>query len=139
MEWKVSYNDGNSLENFLNSSAGESIISIVIGTLILFVILFLIATCIFLPYLHKKQKAIYGTNDKEKYQTVIVEAKLISKTENPINNGIGTYASMIFELENGNRLEFKFPNLYNYSHMIVGDKGKLSYAGRTFINFEYTK
>ena len=135
MEWKVSYSNGNSFEDFLGSSTGELLVSMVI----LVIIMSAIALCIVLPYIHKKQKALFGTDDKNKYETVTVDAKLISKTENPVNNGIGTYASMIFELENGNRLEFKFPNLYNYSHMIIGDKGKLSYAGRAFINFEHTK
>ena len=43
---------------------------------------------------------------------------------------------VVFELSNGNRLEFAIKNPTTYGIMVEGDCGTLKYQGKKFISFE---
>ena len=84
----------------------------------------------------KANKDIYG--DNEVGETVKeATAKIVEKnsTAHPLSPTIMVNA-IVFELENGNRVELAIKDSSVYGVLIVGDCGTLSYQGKKFVSFE---
>ena len=84
----------------------------------------------------KENDKIYGEDDNTAPRIELNNVKIVAKrsTPHPINNTI-MVNYIVFESEDGNRLELaiKDPNIYGI--IVEGDIGTLTYQGKKFIDF----
>lgn len=103
---------------------------------IVFLLVMIVAIPIGLAVGKKTNDTIYGDDE---YDTTTEEnnAKVLARrtSPHPLNQTI-MINMVVFELENGNRVELaiKDPNIYGI--MVEGDCGTLKYTGKKFIGFE---
>ncbi len=83
----------------------------------------------------KNQNNVLGTSDIANYQKTCIKAKVVNKINKNVNNYNDPFNHIIFEKENGERLEFALRDENIYNNIIVGDKGLLTFAGNAFIDF----
>ncbi|MBQ8909764.1 MAG: DUF2500 domain-containing protein [Oscillospiraceae bacterium] len=79
---------------------------------------------------------IYGDDE---YGPILEDrnAKIIARrtTPHPLNQAL-MVNRVVFELADGNRMEFAIRDLNTYAIMVEGDRGTLRYQGKKFISFE---
>lgn len=104
--------------------------------LMLLVIVAIFAIPVGIAMSKKINNNIYGDNEygetKEEKNAKIMA---IRTARHPLNQGVMINMA-IFELENGNRLEFAIKDPTTYGIMVEGDCGTLKYQGKKFVSFE---
>ncbi len=104
--------------------------------IIAFAIVLLICVPIGIIIGRKSSKKIFGDNESgaitEKTNVII---KALKTTPHPLNLSIHINM-VVFELEDGSRLEFAIKDSAIYGTMAEGDCGTLKYRGKKFISFD---
>lgn len=92
-----------------------------------------VAFFIGIPFLiSRTEKEVYG-NSKDIYEEEKAAATVVEKrTENNYLTQSIKVNIVVFELENGKRIDLA---VRDASVIVVGDKGVLSYSGKRFISF----
>ncbi len=104
---------------------------------VVFPILMLLCAIFILPFILtslKKSKEIFGENEEGTPQ--VQNAIIISKRiESPFGS-MENFNFVVFEKENGERIELAIKNNEEYTLMHENDKGVLIHQGKKFISFE---
>ncbi len=104
--------------------------------LVIFVVVMIFAIPAGVAMSKKTNNEIYGDNEcgtiKEERNAKIVARTI---TPHPINKEV-MVNKIVFELENGSRVELAIKDPNNYGVMVEGDYGTLKYQGKKFIGFE---
>ncbi len=101
-------------------------------------VIFLVVLGFVLIQVIKRNNNLLGKNDLQTCKQITMFAKVIDKRDlRPGGNVADPYCHIIFESENGDRLDFAFRvNDSKYHSIVIGDSGSLTYAGRAFIDFQ---
>ena len=83
--------------------------------------------------INKYHKSIYGDRGDTSYPLLTENAKIISKRVTPYQIPIYYIG---FELENNTRIELAIKDKTKYGILVEGDRGKLTYRGKVFIDFQ---
>lgn len=104
--------------------------------------IFFIVTMIFaipagLSRSKKTQNDIYGDDYTDTADIITTHAKVASRRggPHPLTPTV-TINYVVFEFDDGKRVELAIKDTTVYSIMIEGDAGTLKYAGKKFISFE---
>lgn len=103
--------------------------------MVIFVVIALIAFPIGFSRAKQTNKSIFG-DDESGTPTERKKVKILARrtSPHPLNQTI-IINMVVFEFENGNRLELAIKDATTYGTMIEGDIGFLSYQGKKFISF----
>ncbi len=104
--------------------------------MVMFVIIMVIALPIGIAMGKKTNKSIYG-DDEFGSITQVKGAKIVARrtSPHPLNQTV-MINMVVFELSNGERIEFAIKDPNTYGVMVEGDFGTLSYRGKKFIRFD---
>ncbi len=104
-----------------------------ISFLIIFAIVFVFIVIPMVTKSAKKTNEIFGINENGPVQTA--KAKILSKkTYSPVGS-LEKFNFVIFEKENGQRIELAIKDDEEYKMMLEGDFGTLSHIGKKYISF----
>ncbi len=120
---------GDEIGEVIQDNAG-----MIIFTILLSGILFIVGSLVFLKWMKKSQSNTLGTDDIENYKKICIKVKVVNKV-NKTANYTDPFNHIIFEKEDGERLNFALQDVQKYNDIVVGDEGLLTYAGRAFIDF----
>ena len=101
-----------------------------------FLLLLVVIVVLAIPILTKASqvnKDVLGENETGKPETVT--AKIVQKKTYTPNYSVDRFNFVIFEKENGERIEMVIKNNEEYKLMIEGDVGKLTSIGKKYISF----
>lgn len=118
-----------SINDFFNDSS----VPLIMG--ILFVVIMIIALPIGIANGKKTTNAIYG-DDSDQDHPQEKKAKVLAKrtSPHPLNQTI-MINMVVFEFENGTRLELALKDQNEYGLLVEGDEGTLRYQGKKYISF----
>ena len=105
----------------------------IISFLVVFVIAFIF---IIIPMLNKSSRTIrevFGENENGKEETV--KAKIVSKKIYSPVGSIERVNFVIFEKQNGERIELAIKDDEQYKMLLEGDMGTLIHIGKKYISF----
>lgn len=112
-------------------------LTIILGVIFLSLLFFLVVWC---ANLKKANDRIYGNVDDYGDVTRLHNVKIVAKRQAPHLMDSSIKINMIvFELENGNRIELAIKDSQVFGVMVEGDYGTLSYQGKRFVHFERNK
>ncbi len=106
---------------------------LIISVLIVFAFVFIFLVIPMLKKSSQKTKEIFGENEIGKPETV--KAKIVfKKTYSPMGS-IEQFNFVIFEKQNGARIELAIKDNEQYKMMLEGDEGTLTHTGKRYISF----
>ena len=124
----------------------DSLIPTIVGLMGILIIIMVIALPFAVAKYKKHNKEIYGDDEygathEEKNAKIIARRSVPHPhlNQSPYVKQQVMINMIIFELENGNRVEFAIKDPTTYETLIVGDCGTLTYQGKRFIRFEREK
>ncbi len=125
-------NEGMSINDMLNEDIPPEVF-IIVGITVLIGVIFLLIAC---SKVIKQSGDIYGSNDIGAVRSIDNAKVLICKiSPHPLNNANSLY-TVIFELEDGERLSFAIKDINTYNLFVEGDVGTLCFQGKRLISFE---
>ncbi len=101
--------------------------------LIVFVIVFIFFGIPILNKSSKTTKEVFGENETSNKETVT--AKILSKKIYTPIGSIEKFNFVIFEKQNGERIELAIKDDEQYKMMLVDDVGTLTHIGKRYISF----
>lgn len=120
----------------INSFLDADLTMPIIITFIILVVVLIFALPVGLNVAKKTNNNIYGDDE---YEAIKEEknAKIVAKrtTPHPLSPTV-MINMVVFELENGNRIELAIKEPNTYGIMVEGDVGTLKYQGKKFVEFE---
>ena len=118
------------LEDFFAEIGPEMIVVFLLGLLIIPIIVLVMHN-----NAKKNQNNVLGTNNIANHQKICIKAKVVNKINKNVNNYNDPFNHIIFEKEDGERLDFALRDENIYNNIVVGDEGLLTFAGHAFIDF----
>ncbi len=109
--------------------------SLIPTMLIIFFVIMIIALPVGIAMSKKANNDIYGSDEYDEIKTER-NAKIIARRSTPHPMNASVLVNMVvFELENGIRVELAIKDPNTYGIMVEGDCGTLKYQGKRFISF----